>query len=314
MSASEFEMPATAFLAGKTLPEIYLASPVTGLDMDSLRHIKSDIAHVKSAIGRATGLDRIESECWPVSVYVPAEHTSPRLDHGLSDREIYKRNLSKVHDADALIVIAENGGSAGVGQEVEWAIRLGIPIAFLTAGDVSRQIAGVPALISAQSYNRDPSTLMAQVENFLRLWKPMILDGPRRRASRTLRYEPITLRLRGAWQTCRNPTDVAAQVRVNLDYLELALSDARYVATMPTETLIELAHHLGVSLTALDKHPSFTLPAALLRSLMVAAAEDAWSDRLITTLLYEGRAALDRGDPVDLETLAGWRQLRQRLT
>jgi len=313
LSASEFELPLTAYLGDKALPQLYLATPLTNLDLPRRRHIQSDVAHVKQAVERSTKLDRVDSESWPISVYAPIERTPPWLEDGLANREIYKLNLSRLHDSDGLIVIAENGGSAGVGQELEWATRLGIPIAFLTAADVSRQIAGVPAFISAQSYNRDPSTLMSQVENFLQQWKPLILDGPRRRASREFRYEPITLLLRGAWQSCPNPTGVAAQVRVDFDYLDLALSDARYVATMPIDTLIEVAHHLSVPLSNLGKTSSFILPVPMLRALTAVAAEEGWHDSVVDRLLYEGRAALDRGDQIDLRTVQAWRLLRQNL-
>lgn len=310
---SVLESPLPAHI-DSALPQVYVACPLTGLNQANRRNIKADVALVKQAIERETQVDRLGPESWPVNIYAPIDHTAPWGEDGLPSTEVYRLNLSQVHDSDALIVTAENGGSAGVGQELEWAIRLGIPVAFLTAGgEVSRQIAGAPAFISVQSYNRDPGTLAVQVANFLRRWKSAIIDGPRRRSSRQLRYAPITLRLRGAWQNCPNPTNVAAQVRANLEYLELALSDARYVASMPTETLIEFAYHLGVSLHGLDPTPSFILPVPLLRALMAAAAEETWSDELIARLLYEGRDALGRDAGIDLRTVSGWRQLHQEL-
>lgn len=63
--------------------------------------------------------------------------------------------------------------------------------------------------IQAQSYGNDAQTLESHVKNFLRQWKPVILDGPRRRQSRELRYLAICQRLRAACEGCWNRTLVA---------------------------------------------------------------------------------------------------------
>jgi hypothetical protein len=297
----------------ETQPRLYLACPLTGLGPAVRRQIEADVAIVKHAILNETHLDRIDAETWPLSVYAPIEHTSPWKNDGLAATDVYRRNLRMVHDSDALIVLAEKGGSAGVGQETEWASRLGLPIAFLCAGPaISRQIAGCPGLILVQSYNKDAATLEDIVKNFVRRWKPVILDGPRRRASRIARFEPMTLRLRGAWQSCRNRTDVAAQIRVDVEYLELTLSDPRYVAVMPTDTIIALSRELNVPLGGLDRRGTFALPVPMLRALIAVAAEDGWADDVIEALIYDGRAAIEEADPLDLKTVGGWRSLRER--
>jgi hypothetical protein len=294
-------------------PQLYLACPLTGLTDAVRRQIDSDVAIVKRAVTAETRLDRVDADSWPLNVYAPIDHTGPWASDGLSPHEVYRLNLSKVHDSDALLVLAEKGGSAGVGQELEWASRLGIPIAFLSASQtVSRQIAGAPALMLAQSYNKHADTLEDLVKNFLRRWKPMILDGPRRRASRVVRFQPITLRLRGAWQSCSNRTNVAAQVRVDVEYLELTLSDPRYVATMPVDTLLALAHQLNVSLGALDRSKALALPVPMMRAVMAAADEGGWPDDTVEALMYKGRAAIELGDVIDLRTVAAWRGLHER--
>jgi len=295
-------------------PRIYLASPLTALPAPARRQIGSDIATIKRAVERETVSDRLDSESWPVSIYAPFDHSAPWKTDNLSASQVYEKNLDAVHDSDALIVLAEKGGSAGVGQEFEWAIRLGIPILYLTAErDVSRQIAGAPAFVSAQSYSNDAETLENHVRNFLRRWRPMVLDGPRRRESRQIRFEAITDRLRGAWQNCPNPTEVAAQVRVDVQYLQLALSDPRYVAVMAVDTLLALAHNLDVPLTTLDPTPTFVLPVPMLRALMTTAAEDGWHDNTINQLLIEGKAALESARPFNLTTMSGWRRLHASL-
>lgn len=293
---------------------LYLACPLTDLTPDGRRQVRADVAAVKRAVERATGIDRLETDAWPVAVYAPIDHTAPWREDGLSAHEVYKRNLREVHDSDGLIVLAERGGSAGVGQELEWAIQLRIPVLYLTAAGVaSRQIAGSPAFISARVYNNDTETLEDHVKNFLRQWRPLILDGPARRESRTLRFEAITTRLRAAWQNCSNRTDVAAEARIDLQYMELALTDPRYVAVMATDTLLTLAHLLHVPLRAVDPGPSFAVPVSMLRPLMAAAAEEGWDDSLIERLLHEGRAAVRQGTWSGLTTIAGWQRLRRTL-
>jgi hypothetical protein len=268
----------------------------------------------KRAIEAVTVGDRVEQDRWPAAVYAPLDHTAPWKKDGLSPEEVYSRNLAEVHTADALIVIAEDGGSAGVGQELEWAVRLGLPILYLTADSaISRQILGAPGFIQAQAYGNDASTLESHVKNFLRQWKPLILDGPRRRQSRQLRFLAVAQRLRAAWEACANRTLVAAQVRVDVRYLEIALSEPVLLSVMPIETLISLAHELDVDLASNTPRPMLSLPVPATRALLAAAETDAWSDRDVERLMFYGRAVLERGDAVDLSTLTGWRTLYECL-
>lgn len=294
--------------------QLYLACPLTALRERARRQVKSDIATVHRAVERETRLDRVEEDAWPLSVYAPLTYTAPWNDDGLTPSEVYERNLGKIHESDALIVLAEEGGSVGVGQELEWAIQLRLPILFLAPEPrPSRQIVGSPAFIDVRIYNGDAETLEGHVRHFLQQWKPLILDGPARRESRRLRFEAVTTRLRVAWEKYPNRTDIAAQTRVDLRYLDVVLSDPSYVAVMPLDTLLTVAHHLGVPLHGIAPTPSFVLPITMLRPLMAAAAEDGWDDPTITRLLHEGRAAIQTGDVDDLMTLDGWRRRRGSL-
>jgi nucleoside 2-deoxyribosyltransferase len=296
------------------LPKVYLACPLTGLTPRARRQIDSDVVAIKRAVEAVTVDERVDDACWPVRVYAPIEHTAPWNQARLSAEQVYRTNLNEVHTSDALIVLGENGASAGVGQELEWAIRLGIPILYLTANRrVSRQVQGAPAFLQAQRYNNDTRTLESHVKNFMRLWRPMILDGPRRRESRRLRYEAVTKRLRAAWQICPRPTEVAAQVRVDIRYLELALSDPVLVSVMPAETLISLAHELDVALTSHSPRRLIALPVPALRALLAAAEADGWPDEDVERLIVHGRAASERNAGIDLRTISGWRSLHDEL-
>lgn len=292
------------------LPRIYLACPLTGLSDAAIRHIKSDTEAVKIAVEQVTSGDRLDSERWPVSIYAPIDYTAPWCEDGLSPAEVYRKNLTQVHSSDALIVIAEGGGSAGIGQELEWSVRLGLPTLYLSPDhQISRQIAGVPGYVRAQTYSCDVRTLRLHVQNFLRQSRPLILDGPRRRASRELRYEVLTRRLRHAWASCSDRTVVAAQIRVDLAYLEVTLSDPAFVSMMPAETLIALANELDVRLT----DQVLALSVAEMRALMAAAERQNWSDSEVGRLVFHGHAAREGGDEIDLRVIDGWIHLRRNL-
>jgi hypothetical protein len=291
--------------------QLYLACPLTRHTKSTARSVASEVDIIKHAVEAVTGLDRTADEKWPVAIYAPIDHSAPWKADELDPVAVYRQNLSKVHGSDALIILAEKGGSAGIGQELEWATRLGLPTLFLSPDKaVSRQIRGTPAFVTTHTY-ADPEQLREHVINFMRRWKPVIIDGPRRRSSRRLRFEAITLRLRGGWQQAPNRTNIAEQLRVDFGYLELALSEPAYVATMPTDTLIALARELAVPLQSLESRTQAMLPVPQLRALMAAAAEDGWADDEIQRLLVAGHAALRSGTDRNLETLDAWRQLHQ---
>jgi hypothetical protein len=157
-------------VAETEVPRIYLASPLTNLQREERISLLSQVENVKSRIDRMTVGDRADGEGWPVSVYAPIEHTAPWQADGLSAADVYQRNLTELLDSDALIVIAARAASAGVGQEIEWAARAPMPILYLSSGNsISRQIAGIPAAITVQTYGDDYSLLGKKVGFFSRL-------------------------------------------------------------------------------------------------------------------------------------------------
>lgn len=293
------------------LPRIYLACPLTNLTADRRRVLTSEVSQVRMSIESATVDDRVSDEAWPVAIYAPIDATAPWGNDGLSASAIYERNFSEVLDADALIVLADIAASAGVGQEVEWACRLGIPVLYLTPSPgASRQIQGIAGAITCAAYSFDASTLSAIVTNFLRQNRLRILDGPRRRESRRLRFEALTARLRIAWQSCSDPTGVAARCALSPVFVPLMLADPGRVAVMSVDSLMMLAAELGVPLSTA---PGLQLPVASMRALVLAAAEDAWDDRTVERLRLHGLAAISADPELDLATLDAWRTLYRAL-
>lgn len=295
------------------LPRLYLGCPLTVLTPAAKRQLISDVASAKKAIEAVTVSDRVDDERWPVSVYAPIEKTSPWETPEMTSSEVYRTNLLEVHNSDALIAIGEGGGSVGIGQELEWAIRLGIPALYLSPKEVSRQIEGARGSLQTATYEEDAKTLEAVVQNFLRQWRHSIIDGPRRRSSRRLRFASITQQLKSAWEDSRRRTEVAAQVGMDFGHIDLALSDPLLISALSAQALFSLAAELRVSTMGHDSGPEFVLSAPHLRALMIAADKDGWSNEVIEVLLIHGRASIQRGDGPKLHTLKGWRDLHRKL-
>jgi hypothetical protein len=299
-----------AMTATRALPRIYLACPLTNLDAERRRALTSEASQVKMSIERLTVTDRIAGEAWPVAVYAPIEHTAPWRKDGLSPISVYTRNFGEVLDSDALIVLADQAASTGVGQEIEWAARVGIPVLYLSsAKNVSRQIAGIPAAFTCVAYNRDSATLAAHIENFLRQNQTRIEDGPRRRASRRLRFEPLAVQLRHRWHASADPTGVAARCLLNPALVSMTLEDPARVAFMSTDSLSLLCAELRVPLSPSTRQLS--IPAT--RALILAAGEDAWPDDVVQLLRLHALAAVALDPDLDVDTLDAWRRMRKDL-
>jgi hypothetical protein len=242
---------------------------------------------VKRAIEDVTERDRADSESWPVRVYAPADHTASWKGDGKDPRSVFRTNIGEVFGPDALVVLAEHA-SAGVGQEIEWASTTGMPILCLTSsGQISRQIQGTPTFLDHRTYEENEQ-LEAAVKDFFRRWKPLILDGPRRRHARRLRFETLSTRLRDAWGDCGDRTTVAAQCRVMPDYLDVMLGDAGLTAAMPTHALLSLARERDVPVAPFLSERGQILPVQSLRALFAAAAKDGWSDSDVGLLMSHG--------------------------
>jgi hypothetical protein len=300
---------ATALISPQVeIPQLYLACPLTNLDDGQRRALTSEVSQVRMCVEQATVGDRVPGEAWPLAIYAPIQNTAPWLDDNLSDAGVYERNLTKVLDSDAVLVLADRAASAGVGQEIEWACRVGIPVLYLSSAEqVSRQIRGIPGTIRCAAYNGDGGTLTAHVANFLQENKHRILDGPRRRDSRRLRFEPLAGRLRHAWERCPDPTGLASRCALDPGYLRMMLTDAARVAMIPADTLTMLCAELGVSLASAARQ----LPIPATRALILAASAEGWSDETVERLRLHGLAEHAVNPDTDLATLDAWRDLNR---
>jgi hypothetical protein len=293
-----------------TLPRIYLASPLTNLNKEMRRSLGCEVQVVKQTIEKVTVADRAEGDSWPVAIYAPFDKTAPWNGDGLSPAEVYLHNLTEILNSDALIVVADRAASAGVGQETEWAARLGLPILYLSSAEsISRQIQGTPAAITAIACNGDSDKLTEHVTAFLRQWRLRIQDGPRRRDSRRLRLQPLTSKLSEKWNAVSDRTGVAARCDLDIRMIELALADPARLGMLSADAIFMLCAELGVALGT----PAAQLSVPAIRALVLAAEHERWPDSTVEELRLRGLATTAVDPGLDLATLDGWRTLFARI-
>lgn len=292
------------------IPRLYLASPLTGLSKKEQRAICLEVSGLKTAIQNFTVDDRSQGDAWPLSIYVPLEHTAPWNNDGLSAASIYDRNLSEVLDSDALVVIGDDGLSAGVGQEIAWASTAGLPILCLTPGTaMSRQITGTPGRMTVVGFNGDDATRDLHLASWLRTNRTLIEDGPRRRHNRRLRYAGLTARLQTAWTASGDPTGVAARCNLSPTTVTSVLRDPARVALMPTEWLDALSTELHVARPT--SGPQLGIRA--LRAWFAYAEREGLDDSTAERVRLMALSRLSRNAMLDLETPQGWRQIADTL-
>ncbi|WP_322921653.1 hypothetical protein [Nocardioides renjunii] len=302
-SASE---PSASFVGDRghsSMPQLYIACPLTGLDEDRerLEATSHRVETVQRAVIEETETNRIDGEKWPVTMHVPFKISRPGADGGLMPTTIYGRNLDALLDSDGLIVVTDRYCSAGIGQEIEWATRAGIPILYLSHVQASRQILGTPHNVTGVVCE-DADTMAGQVRIWLRTHRAQIQTGPGRRADRNLAYLQLTARLRTAWEQSTDRTPQAAQLKLQPGSIDSLVASPARVALTPWWTICELAMILGVSLEARR-----SLTYAESRA-WVKAVEDAGWDQKVADRL-RSFAVTNATD--DLELPATWAVLYQ---
>lgn len=291
--------------SAEPIPQLYIACPLTGLDADEQRLEATSlrVENVKRAVEESTIGNRTDAEQWPIRLHVPFDHSRPGADGGLSPGTIYNRNLDALLSSDGLIVVTDEYCSAGIGQEIEWAVRSGIPILYLSRVRASRQLLGTPHNLDARQ-NGDAETAAAHVRQWLRTHKAQIHSGPNRRADRELAYLDLMARLAVAWRKVENPTAVAAQMHLPPVAIDSIVQSPARVALTPWWTVCELAALLGVSL---DARRSLTLRES--RAWVMAAEGGGWDERIAERI----RALAVTSGATDLEIPAVWTDLFTRV-
>lgn len=284
------------------LPRIYLACPLTNLAPARRGTVGLTIDVIRTTVEAVTFNDHAAGDRWPVSLYAPYNYSAPWNNDGLSSSAVYEKNLTELLDSDALIVVADQGASAGVGQEIEWASRSGLPILYLTTTTASRQIAGTPAHITCVAYGDDTTTMKAQLTNWLRASRLRIEAGPRRRDNRALRYASLTGRLDKAWRSTGDPTSTAARCNLHPNFISSVLANPARVALIAADTLSLLCAELGVRPPGANGQ----LRLHATRAWMAATETHGWDDRAAERLRMLGLAAQQQNAALDLDTSQSW--------
>lgn len=293
-------------------PQIYVASSLTHLDRAGIRLVKDECDIINNAI---VEMSAEASDRWEVRVHVPAVWSAPSPTDTRGAEEIYRFNSGLVFcDCDALIIHGHQGGSMGAGQEFGWAEQLGLPILYLyyKGEPVSRQLAGTPAFLETCQFE-SPIELREAVRNFIRHWRSVIQDGPRRRRSLALRYEAVRIGLKVAWDSQpAKHKETSALSRLPDRRIEELLERPERLAFAPLEQLVGLASALGLELGRL------LLPIALpelradqLRVLFAAEAEHGWTAHDTEQVAEFARLQLARGGTMrfPLNTIDDWARL-----
>ena len=287
------------------IPLIYVASPLTrATDEHQQREITFGVDKIVKVIG-----DRTPDDCELIRTHAPAMLSAPwNGDH--SPPEIFRRNSRLVlAESDAVIILALGGGSDGTGQELALANQRGIPVLRLSPSgeQISRQILGNP-MLTAQAY-RDPDELEVIVGQFLLDHRTDILDGPRRRRSRSLVYRSVQSDLQAAWSG-QGPLErnriagVAGLVPAQVDHL---LSHPLLVASMAHLQVLGLGVGLGIDVASYFTTSEDPLTIAQLEALIIAKDEFGWTNDETTwirrcrgrELLSAGTKRLLLGSPAD---------------
>lgn len=286
-------------------PQIYLACPLTGLDIDDRRREETSyrVAVVESAVFEATVGDRTDGGKWPVRLHVPFHKTRPGADGDLGPATVYDRNLDSLLSSDGLIIVTDEHCSAGVGQEFEWAVRAAIPVLYLSRALASRQLRGTPHNVDARVFD-DAHQAALHVQNWLHGNRTQIRNGPGRRAGRDLAYAGLTARLAIAWGRVSNRTDLAAQLNLHPGAVDNLVRSSSRVALTPWWTICELAVLLGVRLEARRG-----LTFAESRAWVTAAEASGWDTRTAERVRIYGAVT----GAVDLELPATWTALHDRM-
>jgi hypothetical protein len=287
------------------IPQLYVACPLTGLDtnperLDATSH---RIDTVQRTVEEVTIGNRIQIEQWPVRLYIPFYKTRPGTDGGLSPSTVYDVNFDSLLSSDGLIVITDEYCSAGVGQEIEWAVRAAIPVLYLSRVLASRQIRGTPHNVDARRAE-DAETVATHVRTWLERNRSQIRSGPNRRADRELGYLELMARLAVAWRQTQNPTAVAAQLNLHPSAVDSIISSPSRVALTPWWTICELAVLLDVPLGA---RRGLTFGES--RAWVKAAEDGRWDTKTAERV----RIFAATSGASDLELPAAWATMHARM-
>lgn len=304
---------------GRDAPLLYVAIPMSHLEEGRDRdHVEMLAYAVDAAIREET---RQEHDPWAVRVHSPLKLTAPWKDDGWTEVDVYRINTGKIWcEADGLIVVADRGGSLGIGQEMEWAFNLQLPVLYLYRhGDpVSRQIrgAGTEYDVSIEAFE-GPESLRDVVGRWLAARRHVICDGPRLRAGREIRFDQVRLGVARAWRKLSDGErqHIALTIRMPRVRIERLAADPLALAAASAEEMATLCGALGIPVLGdLSARPVPDLLPQQRAALGNAAAEFEWDYETARDLERRARLELARGGVrrLPLASPQDWGEFRRR--
>jgi len=264
-----------------SLPRLYLAAPLSHLS-EAERQTVELLAHtIGEAVADAATRN---AHPWKIAVHSPIRWSAPWKDDGITAEEIYRLNTAEMwSNTDGLIVIGYHGASLGAGQELAFATALAMPVLYVHPVEhvVSRQLAGATASgdLTLLAY-KSPQELRDGVCRWVGERRHVLVDGPRRRRSRRLRFASIQAQLREAWEAsgADRREHVVAVTRLAPGRIERLAADPDALASASCYELFALVGALQLESVEL---PHFVegprLGSQQFEALLNAASEYDWS-------------------------------------
>lgn len=290
---------------GPEWPRLYVACALTAVaDRPDARerlalwtHVIEEAIKEQTAGGDVTG----EARSWCIVLDVPLKRTSPWKNKEATPVEIYEQNSASVWArADAMIVIGAFGGSTGAGQELEWALRQGIPILYVVppGESASRQVRGAENQgdLTIQEFE-EPDELKRAVARWIAKHRSAIEDGARRRAMTRSRFLVAQTVVRYTWARLDidGRCDFCARTRLRPALINRIVSDLDAFAALSGRQLVEISAGLGIDLGVLLGVPGNHEPALSersLRALQQAADESSWDGPHVIDLILDAQHVL----------------------
>jgi prophage maintenance system killer protein len=313
--------------AERPLPQLYVACVLTATaeDKEAMNNLRSWCHNVERAVDEATrgGSDEpgLERE-WRVECDIPLRRTRPGSPH--TPQQVFERNSRALwSEADAMIAIGYRGGSSGVGQELEWAIRQGIPILYLVPdGDtVSRQVEGArhQADITIEPFD-EPEELARIVEGWIVSRRRVIEDGWRRREIHRSRVVAAQAMARAALAQLDHAArfEVCAIAQLKPGRVHRLLTDPDALLAASLGEYLRLTAALGLEIGSPREAPAVPrqrLTPDQMDRLLDAAREQAWGGGVVQELIdrAERELALPGVRRFDFERMQGWVRFHEQI-
>jgi hypothetical protein len=280
-------------------PLVCVAAPLSGLDLAGRQTVSAWSELISAAVLNSA---RDASSPWQIRIHLVTKMSAPWKGDGRSGREVLELNSTVVKsEADALVIVGYKGGSIGVGQELEWALRQGMPVLYLHHVEdcPSRQVRGTSefgdVLIEAFT---EPEEIESIVLRFLHSRRPQIEEQKRRRRDRILLFGRLQSKLNERWETLASDErlEVMAVVRMKPARIEQLLASVHELACASVVETFDLTAALGLSaLDALGTEAEPELEPSQLAALASAATEYEWDPITTLNLLAFPRMEVARG-------------------